>query len=242
MGAVTASDVGIEFSINRKQKRSARDTILKGRRIRSSQRFWALRHVSFHVEAGESVGLIGANGSGKTTLLKIVGGVMAPDEGSLTVGGQVASMLSLGAGFSPGLTAKENIYMTSAIYGLSRKEIEERFDEVVEYAGIGEFIDTPLRHFSSGMRVRLGFSLIREIDAPIVLLDEVLAVGDRAFSKKARGHVESMKDEGKTLFIVSHQAKNLKKLCNRILVLNKGKLIHDGDVAEGLDKYQNLKG
>jgi ABC-2 type transport system ATP-binding protein len=150
-------------------------------------------------------------------------------------------MLSLGAGFSPILTATENIYMTGAIYGLNRKQINERFDDIVEFAGVGEFLDTPVRHFSSGMRVRLGFSVIREIDSPIVLLDEVLAVGDRSFSHKVFDHIENMRVNGKTLFIVSHRAKNIKKLCSRLLVLERGRLVHDGDVREGVRLYRSQK-
>jgi ABC-2 type transport system ATP-binding protein len=174
-------------------------------------------------------------------LLKLIGGVMTPDEGTIRTSGPVASMLSLGAGFSPILTATENIYMTGAIYGLNRKQINERFDDIVEFAGVGEFLDTPVRHFSSGMRVRLGFSVIREIDSPIVLLDEVLAVGDRSFSHKVFDHIENMRVNGKTLFIVSHRAKNIKKLCSRLLVLERGRLVHDGDVREGVRLYRSQK-
>jgi len=241
MAQVVANQVGIQFAINRKQHRTARDFVIKGRRHKTSERFWALRHVSFQVDAGEAVGIMGANGSGKTTLLKLVGGVMTPDEGTIRTNGPVASMLSLGAGFSPILTATENIYMTGAIYGLNRKQINERFDDIVEFAGVGDFLDTPVRHFSSGMRVRLGFSVIREIDSPIVLLDEVLAVGDRSFSHKVFGHIENMRVSGKTLFIVSHRAKNIKKLCSRLMVLEKGRLVHDGDVKEGVKLYRSQK-
>lgn len=241
MAQVIADQVGIQFAINRKQHRTARDFIIKGRRHKTSERFWALRHVSFQVDAGEAVGLMGANGSGKTTLLKLVGGVMSPDEGTIRTSGRVASMLSLGAGFSPILTATENIHMTGAIYGLNRKQINERFDDIVEFAGVGDFLDTPVRHYSSGMRVRLGFSVIREIDSPIVLLDEVLAVGDRSFSHKVFDHIENMRASGKTLFIVSHRAKNIKKFCSRLLVLEKGRLVHDGDVREGVKLYRSQK-
>ncbi len=240
MAEIIAENVGIRFAINRKQRKSGRDVVIKGRRAGSSQQFWALRDVSFAIPAGEVVGIMGPNGSGKTTLLKLIGGVMEPDEGALTTTGTVASMISLGAGFSPALTAAENIYLTGAIYGLSRKEIDSRFDDIVAFAEIEGFLDTPIRHFSSGMKVRLGFSVIREVSNPIVLLDEVMAVGDQAFRKKVFQHVRSMKDEGRTLVIVSHRAKNIRKLCSRTVVLEHGRVSFDGNTAAAIRHYQNL--
>ncbi len=242
MAEIIAHDVGIEFSINRKQRKTTRDLFIHGRRSRSADTFWAVRNINFEIGAGEVVGLIGNNGSGKTTLLKMIAGVLIPDEGSLETTGEIVSMLSLGAGFSPELTAAENIYLTGAIYGMSKAQIDERFDHIVDFSGIGQFLETPLKHFSSGMRVRLGFSVIKEINNPIVLLDEVLGVGDHGFRRKVFRHMRQMSRDGRTQIIVTHRPKHIKRLCSRAMVMEKGKLIFDGPTEDGMQMYRSTAG
>lgn len=238
MAEIIAHDVGIEFSINRKQQNTTRDLFIHGRRSRSSNTFWAVRNVNFQIGAGEVVGLMGHNGSGKTTLLKMIAGVLIPDEGSVETTGDIVSMLSLGAGFSPELTATENIYLTGAIYGLTKQQIDDRFAHIVDFSGTGQFLETPLKHFSSGMRVRLGFSVIKEIDNPILLLDEVLGVGDQGFRRKVFRHMRQMSQDGRTQIIVTHRPKHIIRLCSRVIVMEKGGVIFDGPPEEGVRMYR----
>lgn len=235
--AIDARGVGIEFAINRKVKMRTRDLVIRGRRARSSQRFWALRDVDLSIAEGEAVGLVGRNGSGKSTLLKVIAGVLMPDEGSVDVHGSVAPLIELGAGFSPELSGRENIYLNATILGLSKEQIDERFDAIVEFSEVGQFLDTPLKHFSSGMKVRLGFSIVIQLDHPIFLIDEVLAVGDRAFRRKCRIAMRDLVDTGRTLVVVSHRDADIKRFCNRAVYLRKGQVVDDGPVDDVLAHY-----
>ena len=197
---IEARDLGIWFDTNRRRRSTIRD-VLTGRSSPTPKgRFWGLRNVSFAVTAGEAVGLIGGNGGGKSTLLKIIAGVLIPDEGTVRVDGGVAPLIEVTGGFVGGLTARENIALTAGLHGLSRREIEEKFDEIVDFAEVGDFLDMPFRHFSSGMKVRLGFSVVTSLREPIVLVDEVLAVGDRAFREKCYRRMEEMLSGGRTLY------------------------------------------
>ena len=182
---IEAKDLGIEFTRNKKRRLSLREILLKGQNTTPQGRFWALRNISFAVQAGEAVGLLGANGCGKSTLLKLMAGVMLPDEGDVGVHAGVAPLIELTGGFVGDLTARDNIWLAAGLHGLTKAEIEERFDEIVDFAEIGDFLDTPFRHFSSGMQVRLGFSVVTQLDEPIILVDEVLAVGDKRFRRSA---------------------------------------------------------
>lgn len=237
--AIRAEGLGIQFFRNRRRHMRVRDILFKGVSATTVPKgqFWALRNISFDVQHGEAVGLVGANGQGKSTLLKLIAGVLLPDEGKVKVNGGVAPLIELTGGFVPDLSARENVYLTGGLHGLSREQIEERFDDVVDFAGVRDFLDTPFRHFSSGMKVRLGFSLITSLDEPIVLVDEVLAVGDRAFKAKCYDRMESMLGDGRTLFLVSHSEADLKRFCTRGLYIKGGELAADGPIEEVLERY-----
>lgn len=234
---IAARDLGISFQRNRRQNRSVRELLRTGRTGAGGREFWALRNVSFEVGAGEAVGLVGANGSGKSTLLKLVAGVLLPDEGSVRVRGEVAPLIEVTGGFIGDLTARDNIWLTGGLHGLSRSQIEERFDDIVEFAECREFLDTPFKHFSSGMKVRLGFSVVTQLDGPILLVDEVLAVGDRKFREKCYARLRQRLAEGRTLFLVSHNENDLRRFCTRGLYMNRGSLVADGDIGSVVDQY-----
>jgi len=204
--------------------------------------FWALRNINFQVNAGEAVGLMGANGQGKSTLLRIIAGVLLPDEGSVTVNGGVAPLIELTGGLKSDLTARDNIGLVAGLHGVSRSELKKRFDSIVEFAEVGDFLDTPVRHFSSGMKVRLGFSIVTSIDEPIILVDEALAVGDAAFKEKCYIRMKDLLNQGKTLFLVSHKERDLKEFCTRGLYLKDGSLAVNGTLNEALNAYQKDSG
>ncbi len=207
---------------------------LRGQEL--SDRFLAVDDVSFTVQQGESIGLMGLNGSGKSTLLKVINGVMRPDSGKVLTRGRIAGLIATGAGFHPQLTGRENVILNAAILGMSEKETNRKFDDIVEFADIGKFLDTPVGHYSSGMFARLGFAVAVHTDSDIFLVDEVLAVGDRPFKKKCMAKMQEIKDDGRTLFYVSHAPASVRKMCDRVLVLESGKLGFDGPTDEGI-KY-----
>ncbi len=207
---------------------------------RESEEFWALKDVSFGVRPGESVGLIGENGSGKTTLFKLIAKILDPDEGSIRVNGKVSSLLELGAGFHPELTGRENVYLYCSILGLKRERVHRIFDDIVSFAGLERFIDTPLRSYSSGMHMRLGFACAIHVDPEILLVDEVLAVGDIAFQKKCFGVIEDFIRRGKTIFLVTHDMSEVKRVCRRTLVLHEGRLVFEGSTPEAVDTYVRM--
>ncbi len=212
---------------------------LKGRDI--SNTFKALDDVSFTVEQGESIGLMGLNGSGKSTLLKLVNGIMRPDAGSVMTRGRISGLIATGAGFHPQLTGRDNIYLNAAILGMTERETQRKFDDIVEFADIGRFLDTPVGNYSSGMFARLGFAVAVNVDSDIFLADEVLAVGDRPFKKKCMDRMQEIRDGGRTLFYVSHAAASVRKMCDRVIVLEKGKIGYDGEVNAGIRylKYED---
>jgi ABC-2 type transport system ATP-binding protein len=234
---IEARDLGIQFLRNRRHRLSLREMLFKGTSTAPRGSFWALRDVSFQVQQGEAVGLVGANGQGKSTLLKLIAGVLLPDEGTVAVRGGVAPLIELTGGFVGDLTARDNIWLTAGLHGLTTAQIEERFDDIVGFAEIGDFLDTPFRHFSSGMQVRLGFSVITTLDEPVVLVDEVLAVGDKRFREKCYTRMEELVGNGRTLFLVSHSERDLRRFCTRGLYLQGGVLKADGPVEEALAAY-----
>ena len=236
---IQAEGLGISFKRNQRRNQRLRD-IAAGRSpaTRPKGKFWALRDVSFRVEPGEAVGLVGGNGQGKSTLLKLIAGVLLPDEGAIRVAGGVAPLIEVTGGFVGDLTARDNIWLTAGLHGLSRKQIAARFDEIVDFAEVGDFLDTPFRHFSSGMKVRLGFSVITTLDEPVVLVDEVLAVGDRAFREKCYGRMRDLLSGGRTLFLVSHNEADLRRFCKRGLYLKGGSLVVDGPLEDALGEYR----
>jgi ABC-2 type transport system ATP-binding protein len=214
------------------------------RREKLSDSFLAVEDVSFTVEQGESIGLMGLNGSGKSTLLKMVSGVMRPDEGSVRTRGRIAGLIAAGAGFHPQLTGRENLFLNAAILGMSEAETKRKFDQIVDFAAIGRFLETPVGHYSSGMSARLGFAVAAHADSDIFIADEALSVGDRPFKRKCIARMEEIKKEGRTLFYVSHAPGSVRKMCDRALVLVDGKLGFDGPVAEGIHflKYDDAEG
>jgi len=196
------------------------------------ERFFALKHVSFTLERGESLAVIGSNGAGKSTLLGLVAGLSKPDEGAVRVNGQVAALLELGSGFHPDLTGRENVRLNAALLGLSRKQAKEAFEAIVEFSGIGEFINEPLRTYSTGMVMRLAFSVAVHTDPQVLLIDEVLAVGDTMFQAKCFEKIHEFRNSGKTLLCVSHASTIIQQLCDRALWLDHGELIMSGAVAD----------
>ncbi len=204
----------------------------------NQEEFWALKDVSFEVKQGEVVGIIGRNGAGKSTLLKILSRITEPTEGRIKLRGRVASLLEVGTGFHPELTGRENIFLNGAILGMSRAEINRKFDEIVEFAEVSRFLDTPVKRYSSGMYVRLAFAVAAHLEPEILVVDEVLAVGDAAFQKKCLGKMGDVaKQEGKTILFVSHNMAAIRSLCNRVLFLKEGQVHLDSKVEEGISKY-----
>ncbi len=201
--------------------------------------FWALNGVSFDVKQGEKIGIIGKNGAGKSTLLKIISRITEPTDGRIEFYGKISSMLEVGTGFNGELTGRENIYLNGAILGMTRTEIDQKLDDIIEFSEVGKFIDTPVKRYSSGMFVRLAFAVASHLEPDILLVDEVLAVGDTRFQKKCINKMRSIADSGKTILFVSHQMNTIRQLCDRVIVLKEGQVIYDGDVEEGIRIYNS---
>lgn len=199
--------------------------------------FWALRDINIEIKQGERVGIIGRNGAGKSTLLKILSRVTQPTEGRARLRGRVSSLLEVGVGFHPELSGRDNVYLNAAILGLKRVEIDRVFDAIVDYSGVGAFIDSPLKHYSSGMQVRLAFAVVSHLDPEIVIVDEVLAVGDATFQRKSIGRMQEVADEGRTVLFVSHSMASVRTLCSRGIYIDGGRIVADGPVAEVIEKY-----
>jgi lipopolysaccharide transport system ATP-binding protein len=211
----------------------------------SSEEFWALRDVSFDVQAGESLGIIGRNGAGKSTLLKILSRITPPSSGRIITRGRIASLLEVGTGFHQELTGRENIFMNGSILGMKRSEIIARFDEIVEFSGTGKFLDTPLKHYSSGMQLRLAFAVAAHLEPEILIIDEVLAVGDSFFQAKCLQKMGDISSGGKTIIFVSHNFSALRSLCKKAVLLQQGQLVYSGHIEEAIDVYNKsevLKG
>ena len=201
--------------------------------------FWALNGVNFEVKQGEKVGIIGKNGAGKSTLLKVISRITEPTDGRIEFYGKISSMLEVGTGFNRELTGRENIYLNGAILGMTKAEIDEKFDAILEFSEVGKFIDTPVKRYSSGMFVRLAFAVASHLEPDILLVDEVLAVGDTRFQKKCIQKMRSIADSGRTILFVSHQMNTIRQLCDRVIVLKEGKVIYDGEVEGGIRLYNS---
>ncbi|MCU1469706.1 MAG: hypothetical protein JWQ39_855 [Glaciihabitans sp.] len=230
---IRVSDVSKRFVI-RKEKSLKERIVNFGRSNRHKDDFWALRDVSLDIAMGTTVGLIGPNGSGKSTLLKIIGGILSPTSGTVLGRGRLAALLELGAGFHPDLTGRENVYLNAAVLGLSRSQTDAQFDEIVAFSGIEQFIDTQVKFYSSGMYVRLAFAVAVHVDPDILLVDEVLAVGDEPFQRKCMDKIRSFQEEGKTIILVTHSLDQIGELCDRALVLRHGRIEFDGDPVGAL--------
>ncbi|MGV8882929.1 MAG: ABC transporter ATP-binding protein [Rhodoglobus sp.] len=236
---IVVDDAGIRFRRNRRSRRSFKDLFAGRKRRTRPGEFWALRGVSFTVKAGEAIGVVGRNGQGKSTLLKLVAEVILADEGHVRVHEGVAPLIEITGGFVDDLTVRDNVYLTAGLHGMTKAEIAERFDEIIDFAEIGDFIDTPYKHLSSGMKVRIAFAVISRLEEPIILVDEVLAVGDKGFREKCYRRIEELLAGGRTLFFVSHNEKDLRRFCSRGLYLDKGTLVLDGPIADVLARYNS---
>lgn len=237
LGSITVTGLGIRFRRNRLGRRQFKDLFSGVTRRTKPDEFWALRNVNFTVSPGEAIGVVGRNGQGKSTLLKLVAGVLIPDEGRVELSGGVAPLIELTGGFIGELSVRDNVYLTAGLHGMSRGQIAAKFDEIIEFAEIQEFIDTPYKHLSNGMKVRVAFAVVSQLDEPILLVDEVLAVGDRAFQEKCYTRIEQLLSEGRTLFFVSHNEHDLLRFCSRGLYLDGGTLVFDGTIGEVIDRY-----
>jgi len=237
MSVLSIRNLGKKYRLRREARMITKEVLLRMLGRPRQQEFWALKDIDLEVERGESLGIIGPNGSGKSTLLKIIAGVTSATEGDIYVEGRISSLLELGAGFHPYLTGRENVYLNGAILGISREEIDRNFDKILEFAGIDRFIDTPVKDYSSGMYVRLAFSVAIHSDPDIFLVDEVLSVGDEEFQRRCRAKIRELRDSGKTIVFVSHDLNIVNELCDRVILLQGGKIVQKGSPEDTVDFY-----
>ncbi len=237
---ITADHVSMRFNLAEEKTDTLKEYLLKTvtGKLRFNE-FYALKDISFSVEKGEAVALIGMNGSGKSTLLKIIAGVLYPSSGSIRVNGTIAPLIELGAGFDMDLTARENIFLNGAVLGFDREFMGQKFQEIMDFSELWEFVDVPVKNFSSGMIARLGFSIATITKADLLIVDEVLAVGDFKFQEKCQAKMRKMLDEGTTLLFVSHNIQQVEELCGRAIWLRDGKIYRDGPTAQVCPEYQN---
>lgn len=240
--AIAAEGLGVRFRRNRRGRRSFKDLFAGSSRRSRPDEFWPLRNVSFVVKPGEAIGVVGRNGQGKSTLLRLVAKVLLPDEGTVTVNGGVAPLIEITGGFVGDLTVRENVRLTAGLHGMSRAEVSRRYDGIIAFAELAGFEDTPYKHLSNGMKVRLAFAVVSQLDEPILLVDEVLAVGDKGFRDKCYQRIDELLAEGRTLFFVSHNERDLRRFCSRGLYLDKGGLVLDGPIDTVLDRYNTDSG
>lgn len=239
--AIEVNHVSMLFRLNRERVDNAKEYVIRmlTRKLHYTE-FWALKDVSFKVEKGDRVGVMGFNGAGKSTLLKTIAGVLKPTIGNVKVKGTIAPMLELGAGFDPNYSGAENIYLYGATMGFSRKFIDEKYNEIVEFSELKEFINAPLKSYSSGMKSRLGFAIATAVKPDVLILDEVLSVGDAAFKEKSEQRILDMIKDGVTVLYVSHSTDRIRKLCNKAVILTKGQLVAAGEVGEICDMYTEM--
>lgn len=238
---IDAVDVGKKFARFHRRATSLKERLVR-REQGAKEDFWALRDVTLQVHAGETVGITGPNGSGKSTLLKVLSGILRSTTGEVAVRGRVASLLELGAGFDGELTGRENVYLNSALLGVPRAETDRLFDQIVEFSELGEFIDNPVKHYSSGMYVRLGFAVAVHVDPDLLIIDEVLAVGDAAFQQKCIDRIRLFQRQGKTILFVSHSSGQIASLCTRAILLDHGRVLFDGPAKETVERLNRLLG
>lgn len=239
--ALEIKNVSKRYEIGKQKDSSLRGTLSGVFKSANSSKdeFWALKDISFTVNKGDVIGIIGKNGAGKSTLLKVLSQITKPSEGTIHIDGRIASLLEVGTGFHPELTGRENIYLNGTILGMTRNEVKEKFDEIVAFSGIEKFIDTPVKHYSSGMYVRLAFSVAAHLEPEILVIDEVLAVGDAEFQKKCLGKMQDVASHGRTVLFVSHHLGSVKQLCNKGILLEKGTLKFAGSIDDTIKMYQS---
>ena len=223
--AIVVQDLGVVYSLKLNRKQTIRDSLIRRARRDGAADFWALRHVSFSVGNGESLGVIGPNGAGKSTLLQVLAGILTPSEGTVSVDGHISSLLTLGVGFDQELSGVDNIRLAGAFMGMPHRELEERLDSIVAYAELGQFIDAPIKTYSSGMRARLGFAIATSVDPDILLLDEVLATGDAAFREKSKQRVLELVGGAKAIVLVTHDMNWVTEYCTRAMLIEKGRIV-----------------
>ncbi|HDD64925.1 MAG TPA: ABC transporter ATP-binding protein [Firmicutes bacterium] len=236
MVVIELKNVSKKFRLYHEKTRSLKERIL-GRSRNVYEELWALKDINLEIKKGETVGIIGVNGSGKTTLLKLIAKILYPTEGEIITKGKIATLIELGAGFHPDLTGRENVYLNGAILRMTKREIDEKFDDIVKFAEIEKFIDIPLRNYSSGMKMRLGFSIAIHVNPDILLVDEVLAVGDAAFKQKCYEKIREFQKQEKTILYVSHNLESVKNLCNWTIWLDKGIIKEKGKPDRVIDAY-----
>lgn len=240
--ALVVQDVSILFNLSKENVDNLKELLikkLKGEKIRFNE-FWALKNINFELDKGDRLGILGLNGAGKSTLLKIIAGVYKPTTGKVTRHGHIAPMIELGAGFDPNYTGRENIFLYGSVLGFSREFLESKYEDILEFSELGDFIDVPIKNYSSGMRARLGFSIATVVEPEILILDEVLSVGDAKFRKKCEKKMQGMFDHGVTVLFVSHSLEQVKRLCNKAILLEHGELIAQGDIKEVAAIYDSM--
>ena len=241
--AISVKEAGMRFNLNQEHVDNPKEYFIKIlKRDLKYNEFWALKDVSFEVKKGERLGVLGLNGSGKSTLLKVVSGVLKPSTGKVQTRGVVAPLLELGAGFSPQYTGRENIYLYGAVLGYNKSFLDDKFDEIVDFSGLGEFIEVPVKNYSSGMKSRLGFSIATIVEPDILILDEVLSVGDKKFRSKCEKKIMSMFDRGVTVLFVSHSLEQVQRLCDKAIILDSGRLVAHGPVEKVARVYKSMTG
>ncbi len=237
--AIEVSGLGVRYNLRLTRKNTFRQTLATvARRGEGDRKFWALRDVSLRVVHGESLAVIGPNGAGKSTLLQVLAGIITPSEGMINVRGHVSSLLQLGAGFDPDLTGRDNLMLAGAFMGIDHHEMVRRYDQIIDFADIGQFIDAPLKTYSSGMRARLGFALATSVDPDILLLDEVLATGDQVFREKSKARVLELARGAKAIVLVTHDMRWVTEFCNRAILIEAGRVVADGEPEEIVRLHQ----
>ncbi len=238
---VSIDKVGVRFRLQLEKTETLKETFINFLRRKNAYRdLWALEDVTVKVMPGESIGIVGRNGSGKSTLLKVISGVYEPTTGTRAVNGTISALIELGAGFNPELTGRENVFLAGAIMGFNKAEMKERYQGIVDFAELHDFMDTPIKNFSSGMYARLGFSIATQVDADLLIIDEILGVGDEAFQKKSFGRIEAHLAAGKTAIFVSHDASAVERICQRAVVLDHGHIVHEGPTHEAIEAYRRI--
>jgi lipopolysaccharide transport system ATP-binding protein len=241
-GELEFDNVGVRFRMYREKVITLKEAVLRRfQHLKTADDFWALQEIDVRIAAGESVALIGHNGSGKSTLLKVAAGVLQPTTGTVRISGRVSPMIELAAGFDPDLTGRDNVFLNGALMGYSRKEMKEKFDRIVDFSELGEFIDMPVKNYSSGMYARLGFAIAADVEPDILIIDEILAVGDEKFQAKCMERINSIRKSGCTIIYVSHAMESVQRLCDRVVVLHHGHLVFDGAADPAIARYRDLQ-
>jgi ABC-type polysaccharide/polyol phosphate transport system ATPase subunit len=241
-GEIRIRDAGVSYRLYREKVTTLKEAVVQRfRHLRSAEVFWALRHVSLQIDPGEAIALVGHNGSGKSTLLKTVAGVLQPSEGEVVTQGRISPMIELGAGFDSELTGRDNVYLNGALLGFSHKQMEGKFDRIVAFSELGDFIDMPIKNYSSGMYARLGFAIAQDVEPDILIVDEVLAVGDERFQEKCKARIRDFRTAGVTFCFVTHGLAGARELCPRAAVLHHGRLAFDGPIDQAWERYRELE-